>query len=161
MIVNLSASDELAGKDTYRRNLVSSQSARLVCGYIYASAGPGESTQDVVYGGHDLIAENGTILAESRRFENGAVYGIMDIHKLNNERRRMTTCGFASDREREGFREALFYLEKTETKLEQKFDSRPFVPSSETERARRCEEILNIQATGLKKRLDALRLILS
>ena len=64
----------------------------------------------------------------------------MDIHKLNNERRRMTTCGFASDREREGFREALFYLEKTETKLEQKFDSRPFVPSSETERARRCEE---------------------
>ena len=114
----------------------------------------GESTQDVVYGGHDLIAENGTILAESRRFENGAVYGIMDIHKLNNERRRMTTCGFASDREREGFREALFYLEKTETKLEQKFDSRPFVPSSETERARRCEEILNIQATGLKKRLD-------
>ena len=154
MIVNLSASDELAGKDTYRRNLVSSQSARLVCGYIYASAGPGESTQDVVYGGHDLIAENGTILAESRRFENGAVYGIMDIHKLNNERRRMTTCGFASDREREGFREALFYLEKTETKLEQKFDSRPFVPSSETERARRCEEILNIQATGLKKRLD-------
>ena len=108
----------------------------------------------MVYGGHDLIAENGTILAESRRFENGAVYGIMDIHKLNNERRRMTTCGFASDREREGFREALFYLEKTETKLEQKFDSRPFVPSSETERARRCEEILNIQATGLKKRLD-------
>ena len=105
----------------------------------------------MVYGGHDLIAENGTILAESRRFENGAVYGIMDIHKLNNERRRMTTCGFASDREREGFREALFYLEKTETKLEQKFDSRPFVPSSETERARRCEEILNIQATGLKK----------
>ena len=154
MIVNLSASDELAGKDTYRRNLVSSQSARLVCGYIYASVGPGESTQDVVYGGHDLIAENGTIFAESRRFENGAVYGIMDIHKLNNERRRMTTCGFASDREREGFREALFYLEKTETKLEQKFDSRPFVPSSETERARRCEEILNIQATGLKKRLD-------
>lgn len=75
---------------------------------------------------HDLIAENGTILAESRRFENGAVYGIMDIHKLNNERRRMTTCGFASDREREGFREALFYLEKIETKLEQKFDSQTF-----------------------------------
>ena len=100
MIVNLSASDELAGKDTYRRNLVSSQSARLVCGYIYASAGPGESTQDVVYGGHDLIAENGIILQKAGRFENGAVYGIMDIHKLNNERRRMTTCGFARQRKR-------------------------------------------------------------
>lgn len=161
LIVNLSASDELAGKSDYRRNMVSGQSARLVCGYVYAAAGPGESTQDVVYSGHDLIAENGAVLAESRRFVNGAVYGTLDIHKLNNERRRMTTFGFASDMhkpEQESYYNEIFFsLEKTETKLTQKFDSRPFVPSSEEERVRRCEEILNIQATGLKKRLEHIR----
>lgn len=97
LIVNLSASDEVVGKDSYRRSLVSAQSARLLCGYIYATAGEGESTQDVVYGGHNLIAENGTILAESRRFVNGALYADLDIHRLENERRRMTTCRFAPD----------------------------------------------------------------
>ena len=157
LIVNLSASDELVGKDSYRRSLVSAQSARLLCGYIYASAGEGESTQDVVYSGHDLIAENGTILAESRRFVNGAVYGDLDIHRLNNERRRMTTCQFASDRAAEGqddfYEEIYFDICKEETKLTRKFDSRPFVPSAREERDRRCDEILNIQAMGLKKRL--------
>lgn len=157
LIVNLSASDELVGKDVYRRNLVSSQSARLVCGYIYASAGTGESTQDVVYAGHNLIAENGAILAESRRFVNGAIYGILDIHKLNNERRRMTTYQFMPDIQPEGqevyYDETYFYLKKTDTKLTRKFDSRPFVPAVKEERERRCDEILNIQAVGLKKRL--------
>ena len=100
MIVNLSASDELAGKNIYRKNLVALQSAKLMCGYVYASAGEGESTQDVVYAGHSLIAENGSILAESKRFTRGAVYGVLDIRKLNNERRRMTTCQFATDAEK-------------------------------------------------------------
>ena len=102
IIVNLSASDEVVGKDSYRKSLVSAQSARLLCGYIYATAGEGESTQDVVYGGHNLIAENGTILAESRRFVNGALYADLDIHRLDNERRRMTTCRFAPDLAPEG-----------------------------------------------------------
>ena len=102
LIVNLSASDEVVGKDSYRKSLVSAQSARLLCGYIYATAGEGESTQDVVYGGHNLIAENGTILAESRRFVNGALYADLDIHRLENERRRMTTCRFAPDLAPEG-----------------------------------------------------------
>ena len=157
LIVNLSASDEVVGKDAYRRSLVSAQSARLLCGYIYASAGEGESTQDVVYGGHNLIAENGTILAESRRFVNGVIYADLDINRLNNERRRMTTCQFAPDITPEGqniyYNEAFFSLEMEETELARKFDSRPFVPDAKVERERRCDEILNIQAMGLKKRL--------
>ncbi len=157
LIVNLSASDEVVGKDSYRRSLVSAQSARLLCGYIYASAGEGESTQDVVYGGHDLIAENGTILAESRRFVNGVIYADIDINRLNNERRRMTTCQFAPDVVPEGqdmyYNEEFFSLDVEETELTRKFDSRPFVPGIREERERRCDEILNIQAMGLKKRL--------
>ena len=156
MIVNLSASDELVGKDSYRRNLVSSQSARLVCGYVYASAGIGESTQDVVYAGHDLIAENGTVLAESRKFTNGAVYSVMDIRKLVNERRRMTTFQFAADKAQEMesyYDEVFFDLQTTETDLTGLIDSRPFVPAAMEERERRCDEILNIQATGLMRRL--------
>lgn len=85
VIVNLSASDEVVGKDSYRKSLVSGQSARLLCGYIYATAGEGESTQDVVYGGQNMIAENGTVLAESRRFVNGAVYGELDIQRLDRK----------------------------------------------------------------------------
>ena len=157
LIVNLSASDEVVGKDSYRRSLVSSQSARLLCGYLYATAGEGESTQDVVYGGHNLIAENGPILAESRRFVNGITCADLDIRRLANERRRMTTCLFSSDRE-EGekepfYSEVFFDLSVEETKLTRKFDSRPFVPGVKEERDRRCDEILNIQAMGLKKRL--------
>ena len=157
LIVNLSASDEVVGKEAYRRSLVSAQSARLLCGYIYANAGEGESTQDVVYGGHNLIAENGTILAESRRFVNGVIYADLDINRLNNERRRMTTCQFAPDITPEGqnlyYNEVFFSIEMEETELTRKFDSRPFVPGVKEERERRCDEILNIQAMGLKKRL--------
>lgn len=157
LIVNLSASDEVVGKDSYRKSLVSAQSARLLCGYIYATAGEGESTQDVVYGGHNLIAENGTILAESRRFVNGALYADLDIHRLDNERRRMTTCCFVPDLAPEGqdvfYNEVYFNAGRGVTPLTRKFDSRPFVPGIKEEREHRCDEILNIQAMGLKKRL--------
>ena len=156
VIVNLSASDEVVGKDSYRKSLVSSQSARLLCGYIYATAGEGESTQDVVYGGQNMIAENGVILEESRRFTNGAIYGELDIQRLVNERRRMTTCRFAPDITADcnsSYTEVVFHLESAETVLTRKFDSRPFVPDAREERDRRCEEILNIQAMGLKKRI--------
>ena len=91
LIANLSASDEVTGKEAYRRELVKGQSARLLCGYIYASAGEGESTQDVVYSGHDLIAENGVVLAESERFTKGILYSEIDVKKLISERRRMST----------------------------------------------------------------------
>ncbi len=91
VIVNLSASNDLVGKDTYRKELVKATSARLLSAYVYASAGDGESTQDTVYSGHNIIAENGTVLSESVPFTTGILYADLDIQKLRMERRRMTT----------------------------------------------------------------------
>ncbi len=150
MIFNVSASDETTGKDVYRKELVSSQSARLICGYVYAGAGEGESTTDLVFPGHNLICENGVLLSESRRFETGIIYGDVDLGRLNSERRRMTTFIQNEDTDyvRVSFETAVEKLE-----LQRDVDPRPFVPASDTDRRRRCEEILSIQAMGLKKRL--------
>ena len=150
VIVNLSASDEATGKGEYRRMLVSSQSARLLCGYIYTSAGEGESTQDLVFGGHNIIAENGTILKESNRYRNEIIYSEFDLERITGERRKNTTFQTAQERSliRVGFQ-----IEKGETSLTRTFPKKPFVPSDEQTRAARCEEILTIQAMGLKKRL--------
>ena len=150
VIVNCSASDETIGKASYREALISGQSARLISGYIYANAGEGESTTDLVFGGHNLIAENGTILAEAKRFSNGIIYTEFDVQKIANERRKNTT--FTETHEHELPR-IPFGLEQTETILTRTFPSRPFVPRDDQERAKRCEEILTIQAMGLKKRL--------
>lgn len=89
VIVNLSASNETVGKDAYREDLIKSTSARLISGYVYSSAGEGESTQDLVFNGHNIIAENGTILSRARRFENESIYGEIDVQRLRHERRRM------------------------------------------------------------------------
>ncbi|MCD8336338.1 MAG: NAD(+) synthase [Lachnospiraceae bacterium] len=185
VIVNLSASDEVAGKSDYRRSLVEGQSARLLCGYIYASAGEGESTQDLVYGGHSLIAENGHILAQSPRFESGITFAEFDIGRLRAERRRMTTFPaanyvsgygmgnrmsapdnaepgripghtagrYASEGSLGAYVKVPFHLYMEETPLTRSFDPAPFVPAGEADRGRRCEEILMIQALGLKKRM--------
>ena len=91
VVVNLSASDETVGKTEYRRSLVKGQSARLLCAYIYATAGNGESTQDLVFGGQNLICENGSLLAEAPLFANETIYGVLDIQKLKGERRRIST----------------------------------------------------------------------
>ena len=149
VIVNLSASDETTGKDVYRRELVNGQSARLLCGYIYASAGDGESTQDVVYSGHNLIAEGGHLLAESGRFVNETIFAELDVHRIVAERRRMTT--FTT--QEEGYRVIPFALKDTVTELTRFIDPMPFVPGQKEEREKRCDEILSIQAMGLKKRL--------
>lgn len=151
VIVNLSAGDEVVGKEGYRRNLVKGQSARLVCAYLYATAGEGESTTDLVFGGHNLIAENGFLLAEAKRFENETIYGDIDIRHLVSERRRLTTYPAAS---KEGYQVISFELHVEETRLDREFPAKPFVPSDREERERRCEEILTIQAMGLKKRLE-------
>ena len=151
LIVNLSASNEMVGKDSYRRNLVSGQSARLVCGYVYANAGEGESTQDLVFGGQNMIAENGVILAEGKRFHNGIVCSEIDVQRLNDERRRLTTYQPANDSDHI---KVCFHLNVEETKLTRKYSQYPFVPSRKEERDMRCDEILNIQAMGLKKRMD-------
>ena len=150
VIVNLSASDEMTGKDTYRRMLVSVQSASLICGYVYASAGEGESSTDLVFGGHSLIAENGVLLAESERFCNQTISTELDIQRLAGERRRMTTYPVQDG---SGYRLTEFSLRLMETPLTRKIDPKPFVPGDQRERDKRCDEILNIQAMGLKKRL--------
>lgn len=153
LIVNLSASDETVGKADYRRDLVKSQSARLVCGYVYCSAGNGESTQDVVYSGHNIIAENGTVLQSSRRFINDPAYTEIDVNRLLEERRRMTT--FQIDDA--AYMNVEFNLTVEETKLTRPVWSKPFVPGKRVERFRRCNEILTIQASGLKQRLKHTR----
>ena len=151
IIVNLSASDEMVGKDTYRRDLVKGQSARLICGYIYATAGEGESSQDLVFGGQNLIAENGVLLAEAKRFQNSVIYGEIDVQRLADERRRISTYPFAESSE---CQIVPFDVEIEETSLTRNFAPYPFVPSVKEERDMRCEEILNIQAMGLKKRMS-------
>ena len=150
MMVNLSASDEVTGKSDYRRGLVSGQSARLICAYVYAGAGDGESTTDLVFPGHNLIFENGACLAESKIFENGIIYADVDLGRINSDRRRMTTFIQGGDVD---YIRVPFELEKKELKLERFIDPNPFVPSHDVDRQKRCEEILNIQAVGLKKRL--------
>lgn len=150
LIVNLSASDETTGKDIYRRDLVKGQSARLLCGYVYCSAGEGESTQDIVFSGHNVIAENGTMLAESRRFANESTYAEIDVERMTSERRRMTTFETRMQME---YCYVGFSLDIKETTLTRHVDAAPFVPSDIYDREKRCEEILAIQSMGLKKRL--------
>ena len=151
VIVNLSASDEMTGKDTYRRQLVSAQSASLICGYIYATAGEGESSTDLVFGGQNLIAENGTILAEAERFTNQTICTELDVCRLVSERRKMTTYPVQDGA---GYRVTTFTLQAVDTPLSRTFAMQPFVPGAKADRDRRCNEILNIQAMGLKKRLE-------
>ena len=150
VIVNCSASDETIGKETYRRALISGQSARLISGYIYANAGEGESTTDLVFGGHNIIAENGTILRESSRYVNEIVYSEIDLQRITGERRKNTTF---QPLDEETLVRVPFTIEETKTFLTRTFPKKPFVPSDEQTRAQRCEEILTIQAMGLKKRL--------
>lgn len=150
VLVNLSASDELTGKAAYRRELIKGQSARLICAYIYATAGDGESTTDLVFGGQNLIAENGVLLKEAKRFVNQNIYADIDINRLVNERRVNTTYPAADT---EDYEIVPFDLNMEETKLTRFFDPSPFVPSDKAHREERCDEILMMQAMGLKKRL--------
>lgn len=158
VVVNLSASNELIGKSEYRRELILQTSARNICGYIYSSAGPDESTTDLVFGGHDLIAENGTLLAESKRFQNGEAVSEIDVKKLESERQQMST--YPGMQEQEKMEAAFgahvtapFHLKMEKTELTRTFAQHPFVPSDETQIRKRAHEILNIQAMGLRKRL--------
>ena len=148
LILNPSASDETVCKDDYRRTLLSATSGRLVCGYVYADAGWGESSTDLIYAGHSLIAENGTILAQ-RRFETGLTVTELDLEKLCHERQRMST--FPADAP-DVFPQ-YFQLNVAETALTRPVAKNPFVPADHGDRAARCQEILTLSALGLKKRL--------
>ena len=158
LILNLSASNETVGKANYRRNLVAGQSGRLLCGYVYADAGEGESTTDLVFSGHNIIAENGSLLAE-RRFAAGLTVSEIDVQRLAYERRRNTTfTPPARDPMAEahclGVSRVSFNLKVGETKLTRYVSPSPFVPEDAAGRAERCEEILRIASLGLKKRLE-------
>ncbi len=163
LICNLSASDEVIGKDSYRRQLVSNQSARLVAGYIYCSAGDGESTQDMVFSGHSIISENGSILAESKLFENGITISEIDFKKLAFERRKISTYPASAEwdysskdsgfLDKDNISRERFSLEMGETALTRKFAKTPFIPSNQAERNERCHLILQMQSHGLMKRI--------
>lgn len=166
VIANLSASPEIMGKQEYRRNLVQGQSARLNAGYIYATTGEGESTTDLVFGGHNLICEDGIILAEKKRFKNGTIITEIDVNKLAYERRKMNTCEIKG---REDYNFIAFSFEKIYTTeynsegikekmlieifLGRKFPKSPFIPGNKEESDSNSEDVITIQSLGLKKRM--------
>ena len=150
VIANLSASDETVGKAEYRRALVANQSARLLCGYLYASAGHGESTTDMVFAGHDLIAEDGSILAETAPFAGDHAETELDCQRMEAERARNTSFEHTA----EGYITVEFDLTPEETVLTRRIDPAPFVPGDPQRLAARCELILKMQADGLAKRLE-------
>ncbi len=160
IIFNLSCSDEIIGKAKYRRDLVKMQSAKLMAAYVYCDAGIGESTQDLVFAGHNLIAENGKILAESKRFANddeeeAILYADIDLERLEADRRKANTfihdlTGYS------GVEIVRFDADFPDIKLNRKFSRTPFVPKNTDDLAARCEDILNMQAAGLYTRLKAI-----
>ena len=150
VIANLSASDETVGKAEYRRALVSQQSARLLCAYLYADAGHGESTTDMVFSGHNLIAENGALLAESRPFSQALACTELDLGRLLAERRRNTSFEPVTD----SYETVSFHLPLREIPLTRYISPTPFVPADGDARAERCELILQMQADGLAKRIE-------
>ena len=160
VIFNLSCSDEIIGKAKYRRDLVKMQSAKLMAAYVYSDAGFGESTQDLVFAGHNLIAENGKILSESRRFANdnddeAVIYADIDLERLDADRRRANT--FTGDISgSDGIDIVEFDAEYADIIPNRKISKTPFVPESRDDLEARCEDILNMQAAGLYTRLKAI-----
>ena len=151
IICNLSASDEVIGKEEFRRDLVKMQSAKCCCVYIYADCGYGESTQDLIFSGHNIIAENGKILAESKLFENGIIYADVDLQRIASERRRMNT--FKTET-RDAVRESFDFVPK-DIEIKRFISKTPFVPEDNSELDERCAKIIKMQASGLYTRLKA------
>ncbi len=150
VIANLSASNELVGKDEYRTNLIKVESARLVCGYVYADAGEGESTTDVVFAGHNMIAERGTILAETEKYNNGLTVSDIDLDSIVSERRKQGV--FVSDGSEHRIVE--FEMADEEKEFDRNFPMSPFIPADKEKLSACCKEILMLQSMGLKKRLS-------
>lgn len=149
IIFNLSASDEIIGKSEYRRTIVKAKSGSLICAYAYADAGIGESTTDMVFAGHNIIAENGSVLSESKLFENGLKIADVDVYKLIHERKKSTTWIYNDY----NYTINTFDMNISENNLFRTFPQTPFVPSAKSDLDQRCEEILNIQSVGLMTRL--------
>lgn len=154
ILANLSASNELVGKARYRRDLVRSQSARLICGYVYSDAGEGESTTDLVFSGHNLIAENGTIISETEPFSGDMAVSEIDLGLIKSERRMKNTYACHDTGHIKvpfKFSEGNYELKTYD--LIRNINRHPFVPDDSDELATRCEDIFRIQAVGLKSRL--------
>ena len=151
VVANLSASNETIGKAEYRRELVKSQSSRLLCGYVYADAGRGESTTDLVFSGHNLLAENGKVLSETAPFEDEMAMAEFDLDLLTQERKRLNTFppSFTG-----GYETILFSADVRKTPLSRLISPTPFLPARAEELEARCETILSIQAHGLCKRFS-------
>lgn len=154
LILNLSASNETIGKPDYRREIVKLQSAKCITAYAFTSAGQTESTTDVVFSGHAMIAENGAIINEDRfSMESSITYGDIDLEKLMNDRVKFNT--YMGKHEKLNYQYISFELGYSESEnLEREVDPKPFVPSDLNERNKRCKEILNIQSTGLYQRMN-------
>ncbi len=150
LVCNLSASDEVIGKADFRRSLVSIQSAKLIAGYVYADAGWGESSTDMIFAGHNLICENGAVLVESKLFQTGLIFADMDLQRICHERRRTTTFQNLC----EEIEMIPFELKIRDLDLKREFPQTPFVPSGKKDLDERCEEILSMQARGLAKRIS-------
>ncbi len=153
IIVNLSASDEYVSKAEYRRDLIANQSARCICGYVYAGASVYESTTDLVFSGATLVAENGSMLAEGERFSRDNVITIadIDVEKLNSL--RLNNMSFENSSDGIGF--SKHSIDNKNNDLKYRFvDSHPFVPADDEKRKERCREIFSIQAAGLAKRIE-------
>jgi len=154
IIFNLSASNDIVGKSEYRKKLVAQQSARCICGYVYVSASSGESTTDLVYGGHAMAAENGRILTESKRFsfEGQSIFTEIDTGLISHDRSKNNV--FNGIGTFGNYRKVPYLLNEIDIKsLLRKVDPHPFVPSDDSRRANRCREIFEIQSTGLAKRM--------
>ena len=148
LILNPSASNDLTSKSDYRRLLVTSHSARLICGYAYCNAGLGESSTDVVFSNHHLIAENGSILAQSQQYSEGIIFADMDMEKIVSERVEMTTY----DNRQDHYQIIPFTLVDEDIELTRTYDPHPFVPSNKDQRAMRCQEVFDIQIHGLDRK---------
>ena len=154
VVLNASCSDEVIGKAEYRRDLVKMWSGHLLCAYVYADGGPGESTTDMVFAGHDLIAENGALLGESQLFTHGLTTADIDLERLVQERRRMNT--WQARRDSAVVRVPFRYREETLQNFQprRKFSPAPFVPRDQEGLTSRCQLILTMQAQGLATRLS-------
>ncbi|MEG2377210.1 MAG: nitrilase-related carbon-nitrogen hydrolase, partial [Clostridia bacterium] len=150
VIANLSAVCEGAGMAEYRRGLIASQSQRLICGYMYAEAGRGESTSDMTFSGHDMIAENGHILSESAPFGAGFAISEIDVSRLMSDRLRTGIFG----RDEHGYNTVDFKMKINDIKMTRHVSKTPFIPEDVEKRDARCEEIITMQADGLARRLS-------
>lgn len=158
LIVNISASNEYVSKDAYRRSLVTQQSARCICGYLYTSAGYGESTKDLVFGGAQYIAENGTLLAAGQRYQTRATLTTADLDLVKLQALRAANASFDAGDRRHGAPRTVSLTLRDDQQPEavtRAYDPHPFVPADDTRRQECCEEVFSIQTLGLARRLEA------